>query len=1195
MAKAKKAANAFIDLVTPNTPKTSPLVAAKEAHAQQTRMGDVGFDPRFEGFGGDPRVGEMPKLGNLTTTVEKQASQEIPSVYLPDYEGYGYVSSMSDRTAGGGNLISINGLPLKRPVDLQGGQSYMFENPGQVWASGDTPARAIMMQAAAAKALTGKDPLYLPWRMAPTGSDFATMTGETMLSFAESNMGRDTKKTLNNQIKEFIPNWKGIDSPKSIDQFRSAPDATRKAIHAMMDKEFRNEGGLGIGEARLSIADPEQLNAPVGYLMNVGKIFADQPLLQQSGHASYPRGVPGEGIGRIGDERSLFELYPKTFPEEGKEKVIRPLLLDPATALTEYNNLPNVVESRNIADPKTPSFNDTRALQMKPYYGILTEEILRKMGYAHGGIIHKVDGGMVDSVPEEAIKNTIKDPQAFNMLDMDLAKLALLNQQQPQAPRRMADGGILDGHPVFQTAQVPFAEYRHSIGMNHGGAHFDEGGQASLDQMRYELANSPVMQATPRSPVQDFIGTIGGYMDKAGHFISNSIEPLAETHPRQHFIANMMMADPLKSAGTLMQDLTGTVRETDEDNPVRGIIDKNWKNLSNGTEPLLDPRALDLAGFVSPVVKGVTKLAGAGAKAITPFAKSTAEMAAELYGRGQMPGMVAPNAYMAEPSVPKPTRALAPANEQGFYSPTEAAALNLQRKSGNGQAFLNDIMKGENVKPEEISGMGLDTFLKDKKNVTAAEVQDFIAQNKLGLGEQVYRKQTVKWGENDDGNLVTQNTPTPYTISSEYGKTYVTDINDNTFPTTFKSEDDAKRFVEKMAQDEGLLPNNVKYKDYSLPGGENYREVVITMPDPKDALMDQIKALGITKNKTDRISVNDILQRGGSDELAESWKKAMTDPYRSSHFDEPNILAHLRMSDRVTDGKKTLLVDEVQSDWHQAGRERGYKDPQAEKAYEIESKAIADERKNLVAEFLEQEKQNGFVSLKSQKKWDEFKEKENALQQKGKELSSAVPNAPYKEDWYQLALRRAVKEAIDGGYDRVALPTGARVADRFDLSKQIDRIDYRKTPDGTYAISAIKDGKKVFSKGSLDEKELAGTVGKDVAQKIVGGEGSSYGFNTGANPTMSLKGLDLQVGGEGMKKYYDEIYPGYLKKFGKKYGATVGSTTVDAGGVAEPLHYMDITPAMRKEFSTGIHMKKGGKVSFANSLNAMRHELSKAK
>jgi hypothetical protein len=87
-----------------------------------------------------------------------------------------------------------------------------------------------------------------------------------------------------------------------------------------------------------------------------------------------------------------------------------------------------------------------------------------------------------------------------------------------------------------------------------------------------------------------------------------------------------------------------------------------------------------------------------------------------------------------------------------------------------------------------------------------------------------------------------------------------------------------------------------------------------------------------------------------------------------------------------------------------------------------------------------------------------------------------------------------------------------------------------------------------------------------------------------------LSGLDLQVGGEGMKKYYDEIYPGYLKKFGKKYGAEVGKTTTptdyarDAQGVPsmypkeEPLFYMEITPKMREEFSTGIPMKRGGEV-----------------
>jgi hypothetical protein len=410
---------------TPNIPSVGALPASSKT--QRVRMGDIGFDPRF-----DERVKEQQRLQDLTTTVEKRSTEDVPELYLPDYEGQGFVSSMSDRTAAGGMLTGINDVDLKRPINLRGGQDYMFENPGQVWASAEDPVRAIMMQAAAAKALTGKDPLMLNWRMAPSGGDFAHMTGETMLSFAESNMGKGDKRTLNSQIKKFIPDWKGIDSPESIDQYRELPDVARKALKNVLDKNFRERGGLGLGEARLAVSDPRQLSAPEGYLMNVGRIFADKPMIEASGHPSYPKGVPGEGIGRLADDRSLFELNPKVFPVE---KDIRALLANPETARSAYENLPDVMTARGIPDPRQPRQTDTRALQMKPYYGILTEEMLRKMGYA--------EGGMVETPAQEAIANTVQNPNAARMLEMDLANLALMNQQ-PQQPQRMAEGGIMD-------------------------------------------------------------------------------------------------------------------------------------------------------------------------------------------------------------------------------------------------------------------------------------------------------------------------------------------------------------------------------------------------------------------------------------------------------------------------------------------------------------------------------------------------------------------------------------------------------------------------------------------------------------------------------------------------------------------------------------------------------------------------------
>ena len=166
---------------------------------------------------------------------------------------------------------------------------------------------------------------------------------------------------------------------------------------------------------------------------------------------------------------------------------------------------------------------------------------------------------------------------------------------------------------------------------------FDEGGQVNYP-------NSPVIEATPQSPVQGAIGTLGGYLDSAGRFISKALEPIAQSHPGRTFLANMLLADPLKNAGTALQDYTKTGREITEDQPyVRSPLTGSGQTLR------LDPRMLDVLGVAQPVVSGAAKLAGAGAKAAAPFARNTAEMAAELYATGQMPGMVNPAMNVVKP------------------------------------------------------------------------------------------------------------------------------------------------------------------------------------------------------------------------------------------------------------------------------------------------------------------------------------------------------------------------------------------------------------------------------------------------------------------------------------------------------------------------------------------------------------------
>jgi hypothetical protein len=323
------------------------IAPQNKALAEAIRNKPIGdFDPRF-----DPRVLEKQKIATTVPVVEQINKTEIPKVSLADFEGRPFITSMSDRTAAGGDLLGVNDVMFKRPVHLYGGQDYMFNAPNQVWASAQQAVSPITKNAEMLKEVTGQNPLYIPWRMAPTSGDFAHMTGESMLGYAEAAMSRGDKKQLNTAIKNLIPNWKGVDNAESIAQYRAAPKVVRDSIMQIMDRDFRDLGSLNIGQARLSVTDPRQINAAEGGIQNVGEIFAGQPMIMKSGHPSYPRGVAGQGLGTLEREHNIFEL------------------------------LPNVVKERGIANPTAPAQTDLRALQMKPYAGILTANLLRQLGY----------------------------------------------------------------------------------------------------------------------------------------------------------------------------------------------------------------------------------------------------------------------------------------------------------------------------------------------------------------------------------------------------------------------------------------------------------------------------------------------------------------------------------------------------------------------------------------------------------------------------------------------------------------------------------------------------------------------------------------------------------------------------------------------------------------------------------------------
>jgi hypothetical protein len=525
----------------------------------------------------------------------------------------------------------------------------------------------------------------------------------------------------------------------------------------------------------------------------------------------------------------------------------------------------------------------------------------------------------------------------------------------------------------------------------------------------------------------------------------------------------------------------------------------------------------------------------------------------------------------------------APVSDIGFYSATEQAALNLGRNKGTGQSFINDLMKAPDVKKEELAYTGLDDFLRDKPNVTKQEVQDFLANNRVDVQETQLgsalspEMQTTKDVLNDKYKVLIDDIANAKSQFEE-GKISYAQVRN----TVSNNQIQIEALNSQIKEINNTIPPT-KFGQYTLAGGENYREILLTLPNkPMEAGMaaenwyTQFIKRG---DEPEWSQLTPVRQQEIMNSMPTEAKNYSALPeYRSSHFDEPNILAHMRVNDRIdADGKKMLLVEEIQSDWHQAGREKGYQN----KSGIYGEKVTPEEYKRGVELQNQQRNQAEPLTPSEQTELSDIMTRHEASI-----VGARVPDAPFKDTWYQLALKRLTKYAADNGYERIGLTTGKQQASRFDLSKQVDEIavpmvnsdgsrSVRIDPTSGTSIKLMVDDKGIvtgYGAGStqFSGKKLSEVIGKDIAEKVMK-----------ADADTKFTGLDLSVGGEGMKKYYDEIYPKFLDKYGKKYGASVGETQIttdyarDASGIPaqrpskETIRYLDITPQMKEGTSKG--------------------------
>ncbi|WP_417546434.1 LPD23 domain-containing protein [Marinobacter sp.] len=405
-----------------------------------------------------------------------------------------------------------------------------------------------------------------------------------------------------------------------------------------------------------------------------------------------------------------------------------------------------------------------------------------------------------------------------------------------------------------------------------------------------------------------------------------------------------------------------------------------------------------------------------------------------------------------------------------------------------------------------------------------------------------------------------------------------------------------------------------KYPTQILPSSLGYRELLLCLPQewasppiperptelPQGFTIESLVSKG---EELFFVAKNDGLQSGAFHNLhptPEEAKRAALDKlhdaaiaahatnnwdnFTSSHWPtHRNIVAHLRCTDRIdSDGRAHLFVEEIQSDWAQIGRSRGFKEEfvpgimpeftatQATAAEYAEQQGIsiyrvlrkmnmalfgstesdpANENNPTPDSIVNVVQANGEHYLlvprgtteealsEAETHW--IRQEEARFKNHRAEMLNAPIHAPFVSDtkvWTSLMIRRAFMYAADHGYEHVSFISGDQSAKRANQQKQIDQLTVERGHSDFFLLTAFDQaGKFTLDQQGATSLNLHEFVGRELADKIIALQPGEYQFSE----------LGLMTGGDGMIDYYDNIVAQCVKEvLRKSQGPEVSSALV---------------------------------------------------
>lgn len=418
-------------------------------------------------------------------------------------------------------------------------------------------------------------------------------------------------------------------------------------------------------------------------------------------------------------------------------------------------------------------------------------------------------------------------------------------------------------------------------------------------------------------------------------------------------------------------------------------------------------------------------------------------------------------------------------------------------------------LKGKGVKDEEIKWSGIVPYLQGKKTVTQAELQAVMAGNEIRIQTKTLEDRKLpefiaeipsigdylefaNYNEAYDyaRRLATRKGLDPDQIRFEDGKFFVFD------PEAF----DVQVVLEVQQPDVWdeetgeKIGNRTHWKHYTLPGGQNYREIMFQIPGMK------------YENRASRLH----------------WRD-----------DAPGTIAHARIQDMTDEhGVPVLFVEEIQSDLHNAGASSGFTSEDQIAQYNKLMREARDKNRrkptlvNSIYYALGELVLNNpdvfgdsFVTQASIESWIDG--------------SSTSPSDSFDEDYNTPEMQ---KKQSDLAYSILTDEQKKQVEEIRKASKTLkeftaknEGIDfYDAAPDVPFAGSAdtyheyiMKHILRMAAEGGY------GAVGWTTAQQQVDRWSDEYA--------------------EGYRIEYDQNIPKFMRKYGKQWGATVEGINLENG------------------------------------------------